>query len=500
MGSTQSNANLPELKELQIKDIICKKEFMIRDGIDKKLVAQYKDDYDVIIQQAPISVYDTPLGFYLSDGFHRIEAGKQLGKETISSIVTKGSVKEAYAAACLANLKHGKPLTKNERIRARKTFIKIYPEWSNVKLADDVGCNEKTIRDYRTELEKSKDILPQTSRIGKDGKTRPLPTKSDTATSEKTEVEQKPKKKTKHDTSDKEKLDSLYKKIKKSAFTGQKPTSQSSIEKAENLGLNVTEHKEKLEEIKQVLTDSIGKQYSEVKDDLKVAHKKSTAIKKTLKAQIKAEEARIKKSEEDLKESLRDEITEEVTQQVIERTENERLEKSSETNVHVTNATGENEWYTPKIYIDAAKKVMGTIDVDPASTEIANKIVNAEKYYSIKDDGRLQKWDGNVWMNPPYSQPLVTEFCNLLVEKIKKGEIKQACVLVNNATETLFYQNMLSCCQAVCFIKGRVKFIDKKGKSTGVPLQGQTILYFGEYEKPFGEIFSEFGRVLYATS
>ncbi len=312
--------------------------------------------------------------------------------------------------------------------------------------------------------------------------------------------EQTPKRKSKHETSDKEKLDNLYKKIEKSAFNGQKPTSQSTIEKATTLGLDVTQYKEKLEEIKQALTNSIAKQYSEVKKDLKVAYEKSTAIKKVLTAQIKAEETRIEKSNKDLRESLRDEVTEEVTQQVIERTEKERLEKSSEKNVHVANATGETEWYTPKIYIDAAKKVMGTIDVDPASTEIANKIVNAEKYYSIKDDGRLQKWDGNVWMNPPYSQPLVTEFCNLLVEKIKKGEIKQACVLVNNATETLFYQNMLSCCQAVCFIKGRVKFIDKKGKSTGVPLQGQTILYFGEYEKPFGEIFSEFGRVLYATS
>jgi ParB family chromosome partitioning protein len=165
---------------------------------------------------------------------------------------------------------------------------------------------------------------------------------------------------------------------------------------------------------------------------------------------------------------------------------------------HVGQATGENEWYTPEEYIMAAKELMKNIDVDPASSDIANQTVIATKYYTAEDDGRIQKWEGNVWMNPPYAQPLVTEFCDLLVEKFKSGEVKQACVLVNNATETNFYQNMMENCQAICFIKGRVKFIDREGKSTGTPLQGQTILYFGGNHKEFGAIFSQFGVVLHA--
>ena len=44
-------------------------------------------------------------------------------------------------------------------------------------------------------------------------------------------LNKKPKRKSKHETCDKEKLDRLYKKVEKSAFNGQKPTSQSSIEK-----------------------------------------------------------------------------------------------------------------------------------------------------------------------------------------------------------------------------------------------------------------------------
>src|SRR3990167_189333 len=70
---------------------------------------------------------------------------------------------------------------------------------------------------------------------------------------------------------------------------------------------------------------------------------------------------------------------------------------------HISNNSGENEWYTPKNYIDAAKQVMGSIDLDPASSAKANEIVQANKYYSKDDNGLTQEWAGNIWLNPPYS-------------------------------------------------------------------------------------------------
>ena len=167
---------------------------------------------------------------------------------------------------------------------------------------------------------------------------------------------------------------------------------------------------------------------------------------------------------------------------------------------HVSYSTGNNEWYTPAPYIEAARVVMGSIDVDPASSPIANQIVKATTYYTAEDDGRLQPWQGNVWMNPPYAQPLISEFCELLVEKYRAGEVRQACVLVNNATETVFYQNMLGACGAVCFIKGRVKFVDGRGKESGAPLQGQTVLYFGDGIAEFAVKFGALGVILYGCT
>jgi len=165
--------------------------------------------------------------------------------------------------------------------------------------------------------------------------------------------------------------------------------------------------------------------------------------------------------------------------------------------VHVAQSTGENEWDTPSEIIQSARQTMGNIDVDPASNEQANERIQADTFYTDKNNGLDKVWDGNVWMNPPYSQPLVVDFCKVLVEKYESKEINQACVLVNNATETVWFQNMLKICKCVCFPKSRIKFIDKDEKPSGAPLQGQAILYFGQNEDKFASEFSKYGLILW---
>ena len=164
---------------------------------------------------------------------------------------------------------------------------------------------------------------------------------------------------------------------------------------------------------------------------------------------------------------------------------------------HIAQATGENEWYTPPEYIEAARYVMGTIDLDPASSDVANQTIKAEKYFTIENDGLKQKWYGNIWMNPPYAQPLVDKFSEAISSKYESGEIKQACILVNNATETKWFQRMLDTCRCICFIRGRVQFINQEGSPSGAPLQGQAVLYFGNKENEFAREFSKFGPILW---
>lgn len=163
---------------------------------------------------------------------------------------------------------------------------------------------------------------------------------------------------------------------------------------------------------------------------------------------------------------------------------------------HVANNSGNNEWYTPEVFVIAARNVMGGIDTDPASSEIANRTVGAAVYYTEETNGLAHEWRGRVWMNPPYAQPLISEFCAKLVTEIDANRVEQACVLVNNATDTAWFHDLFSRCAAVCFVRGRIKFVDKQGNASGAPLQGQAIVYFGEMIEEFTNTFSTFGKVL----
>jgi phage N-6-adenine-methyltransferase len=166
-------------------------------------------------------------------------------------------------------------------------------------------------------------------------------------------------------------------------------------------------------------------------------------------------------------------------------------------NVHVSNNSGNNEWYTPEKYLNAARKAMGGIDTDPASSAFANKNVKAKNYYTAETNGLEQKWSGRVWMNPPYAQPLVSEFIEAAVTKFQASEFEEACILVNNATETQWFQKLLSAAEGACFLRGRIKFLDEKGEPANSPLQGQVVVYLGKRPKTFAMAFHEEGTVLF---
>jgi len=159
---------------------------------------------------------------------------------------------------------------------------------------------------------------------------------------------------------------------------------------------------------------------------------------------------------------------------------------------HVSNNSGNNEWYTPKKYVDAARNVLGHIDLDPASCDYANKTIQAEHFYSVEDDGLTKEWCGKVWMNPPYNAEGVTRFTEKFVDEYNAGNIKEGIVLVNNATETSWFVNMVSAASAVVFPRGRIRY-ESATRESLAPLQGQAFLYFGNNTDKFFECFSDIG-------
>lgn len=157
---------------------------------------------------------------------------------------------------------------------------------------------------------------------------------------------------------------------------------------------------------------------------------------------------------------------------------------------HVAFNSGFSEWYTPANYIDAARAVMGSIDLDPASSDVANEVVQAVTYYTAATNGLDKPWSGNVWLNPPYASEAIELFVDKLISELEN--IQNAIVLVNNATDTVWFQKLTERVSAVCFPRGRVKFYAPDGR-IAAPLQGQAVLYFGERVDEFFQAFGQMG-------
>jgi len=160
---------------------------------------------------------------------------------------------------------------------------------------------------------------------------------------------------------------------------------------------------------------------------------------------------------------------------------------------HVSHNSVENEWYTPSKYIEAARTVMGSIDLDPASCELAQETVQAGQYFTIDDNGLTKEWRGNVWLNPPYSKESIGLFAAKLVEET--ANLSQAIVLVNNATDTHWFHQIAKVAMAMCFVRGRIKFNDKTGTPSNSPVQGQVFIYVGGEVEKFSQVFSKFGFI-----
>ena len=106
---------------------------------------------------------------------------------------------------------------------------------------------------------------------------------------------------------------------------------------------------------------------------------------------------------------------------------------------HIVNNSGNQEHYTPRRFTDSARVVMGSIDLDPASNEVANSWIQANTFYSLENQGLDKEWTGNVWMNPPYDSKSLKP----LAVKLFNSNINQAIVLTNNNTDTKVGQEFL---------------------------------------------------------
>lgn len=151
------------------------------------------------------------------------------------------------------------------------------------------------------------------------------------------------------------------------------------------------------------------------------------------------------------------------------------------------------EYYTPSWIVEAARLVMGSIDLDPASSEKANQTVKANYYYNCC--GLDDCWFGNVWLNHPFSKQKNKLWINKLFQWYQLGYIKQSCCITYASTSEAWFQPLMKHPQ--CYFTKRVNFIDgetlqpRKGVT-----KGSVVTYLGCNVDRFAEIFSQYGNIM----
>lgn len=142
------------------------------------------------------------------------------------------------------------------------------------------------------------------------------------------------------------------------------------------------------------------------------------------------------------------------------------------------------EHYTPIPLIEMAVKVMGSIDLDPATSELALSMwpedLRPKQYYTL-DNPTPDIWTAkNVWCNPPFSQ--TRKFIDIAIRSAEENNTNTIFLMPANMStkyiqkifQDLYARELLS---PVMFHCGRVYFFDGVVGKVGKSPPGSTCLF-----------------------
>lgn len=140
---------------------------------------------------------------------------------------------------------------------------------------------------------------------------------------------------------------------------------------------------------------------------------------------------------------------------------NTRFEKSVNTT---------DEWYTPREIIIA----LGRFDLDPCAP-IAPLWQTATRMYNKTDNGLVKPWIGRVWLNPPYSRPLIEQFIRRMAD-----HGNGIALLFNRCDSKMFQDVIFKKATAMLFLRNRIRFYRPDGSRGDSPGCGSILVAFGE--------------------
>lgn len=154
-------------------------------------------------------------------------------------------------------------------------------------------------------------------------------------------------------------------------------------------------------------------------------------------------------------------------------------------------------WNTPREIVELIRRLLGGIDLDPASNAVAQRTVRAKRFYTAADDGLAHRWKGRVFCNPPYSQPVCSRFVAAFIAAFESGDMPKGVILLNSSTDTAWWHD-LARRFPVCVTRGRLSFEGPDGQPAEGNRVGQAIFAAG-CGRDFDTLFASVGLVLRAA-
>ena len=159
--------------------------------------------------------------------------------------------------------------------------------------------------------------------------------------------------------------------------------------------------------------------------------------------------------------------------------------------------SGDVEYGTPGFITDAARAVMGGIELDPASALWANESVGAERIFAKADSALCLPWVAKtLWMNHPFSRDGNPKWIDKLVVEFTAGRVDRAMCITFAATSEAWFRPLYRF--PMCFLSPRTNYYLPDGsKKVGVT-KGSVVTYLCRTEKQakwFDAIFNQYGAV-----
>jgi len=160
----------------------------VRTKLHKEWIDLYQEDIEKGAIMPPVDVFaeQGSSRHILADGFHRLLAAVNAGKDEIEVKVHEGGMHEALMFALSANRTHGMRRTNADKINAVKLALKDpqIMDQTQQQIADICGVSLSTVkrvelRDTTTNKHQKQDVMPEDNKPENNRPTKPAPTQAE---------------------------------------------------------------------------------------------------------------------------------------------------------------------------------------------------------------------------------------------------------------------------------------------------------------------------------